>query len=161
MSNFDPFAADVLDDPAAGYGALREAGPVHWYPGLGGFFLLTRYEDVSASLRDHARWSFRWGGGPQRDLSGGLFSDPPEHTLFRRMLGPAHTPAAVARMEAGVEDLATGLVDAMVAKGPPLDLHDDLAVPLPVNVIATMLGVPPEHRGAFKHWSDESVVAMN
>ena len=158
---FDPFDPDVLADPASAYGALREAGPVHWYDGLGGFYLLTRYEDVSAALRDHDRWSFRWGGGPQRDLSGGLFSDPPDHALFRRMLGPVHTPAAVARMESYLEGQAASLVDAMVERGSPADLHDDLAVPLPVNVIADMLGVAPEHRTAFKRWSDESVVAMN
>ncbi|MFN0095545.1 MAG: cytochrome P450 [Dehalococcoidia bacterium] len=158
---FDVLAPEVLADPAAAYGQLREAGPVHWYPGLGGFFVLTRYADVSAALRDHETWSFRWGGGPQRSLSGGLFSDPPEHTLFRRMLGPAHTPAAVAKLEGWIEGLAASLIDAMVETGSPADLHDSLAVPLPVNVIAEMMGVPAEQRSSFKAWSDASVVAMN
>lgn len=161
MERFDPFDPDVLDDPAAGYGRLRELGPVHWYDGLGGFYLFTRYDDIAAALRDHQRWSFRWGGGPSRELGGGLFSDPPEHTLFRRMLGPAHSPGAVARMRDAVEAQAVELVEAMVRKGAPANLHDDLAVPLPVNVIAHMLGVPPESRGDFKRWSDETVVAMN
>ena len=161
MHAFDPFDADVLDDPATAYGALRERGPVHWYPGLSGFFLFTRYDDVASALRDHQRWSFRWGGGPSRELGAGLFSDPPEHTLFRRMLGPAHSPGAVARLRHEVEAQALDLVEKMVSNGPPGDLHDDLAVPLPVNVIARMLGVPAEQRNDFKRWSDETVLAMN
>lgn len=123
------------------------------------FFTLSRYDDVAAALRDTSTFSSTQGQGPRRTPPGGLFTDPPEHTAFRRLLQRAFTPRAVAEMEPFVERLADELVDGFVGRG-RADLHDELASPLPTITIATMLGVPPEDRDRFKEWSDALVAEM-
>ena len=160
MVDYDPFGPSTMADPFPAYAELRARCPVHRYEGFEPpFFTLSRYADVAGALRDVPTYSSAHGQGPRWTSQGGLFTDPPAHTAFRRLLQQAFTPRAVAEMESFVAGLADDLVGAIAADG-SADLHEALAAPLPTITIATMLGVPAEDRHRFKAWSDAMVASM-
>src|SRR5262249_14143126 len=98
---------------------------------------------------------------PHRTPPHGMLSDPPQHTMFRRMVLQAFTPRVVERMEPWVMRLTDELNDAMEATGArTAELHDDLASPLPVITIARILGVPEDMKEQSKRWSDAQVAGM-
>jgi cytochrome P450 len=88
-----------------------------------------------------------------------LTSDPPEHTRLRRLVSKAFTPRAVENLKPRIRDIVEYLLAEAGKKG-QFDIIHDLAYPLPVIVIAEMLGVPPEDRHRFKHWSDTVVATL-
>jgi cytochrome P450 len=110
-----------------------------------------RYEDVRTALGDHARFSSRLGreSGPDSLIT----SDPPRHTQLRGLVKSAFTPRAIAGLQPRIAALAAELLDRAAARG-EMDLVRDFAEPLPVLVIADMLGIPGQRRADFKHWSD-------
>ncbi|WP_367132019.1 MULTISPECIES: cytochrome P450 [Streptomyces] len=142
----------------SGEGLLRvrmEYGEPAW--------LATRYADARLVLGDR-RFSRaesvhhdepRRGEGP-RD-TGLLSMDPPDHTRLRTLVTKAFTTPRVEKLRPDVRALAEGLVDAMVAAGPPADLVEDYALPIPVAVICRLLGVPLEDRPRFRRWSDAAL----
>ena len=117
-------------------------------------------------LRDWQTWSSHYGQSPRYTVTGCLFSDPPVHTMYRKLVQQGFAPRVVERLEPDIVRLAHQLIDAMlsrrdtdgVGRG---DLHDDVACPLPVLVIAHVLGVPTDQITQFKEWSDRQVEAMN
>jgi cytochrome P450 len=142
---------------------------VHWDEELG-FWMLTRYADIAAVYAD-PRFSRALGlqrgferlpeserpvAQPvYRSFSKTMFySDPPYHTHLRGLVNSAFTPAAVERMRPHVQRLVDELLEAAAANG-SMDVIRDLAYPLPITVIAQMLGLPPEERARFKQWSDD------
>jgi len=170
---YNPFIPEVHANPYPMYARLRAEDPIHWSP-LMEAWVLTRYDDVVAVLTDSrfsadrrqarnrfadeiARREEEFGPfGRTRTM---LTSDPPEHTRLRRLVSKAFTP----RMVEGLRPRIQGIVDDLLdeaAKNGRMDVIRDLAYPLPVIVIAEMLGVPPDHRDQFKHWSDEIVGAL-
>jgi cytochrome P450 len=165
---FDLLSPEAVADPYPLLDALREADPVHWDPRLGAW-LVTRYADVSAALRDERFSSDRIAPYRRARLSGpgadpGLasavavlenwmvFKDPPDHGRLRRLLSRAFTPRAVQRVRGRIAGLADELLAAV--PGPTIDLVGDYAYPLTASVIAELLGVPRADRGRFKEWSD-------
>ena len=159
---YNPLSASVARDPYPVYAKLRERDPVH-HSRLMDALLFTRYRDVDAILRDHRHFSSdprkRRASGRQRaslpspeDMSM-LFLDPPDHTRLRALVNKAFTRKAVNALEARVRGLMEGLLDA-VADPAGFDWMEAVANPLPVIVIAEMLGVPPEDRARFRVWSD-------
>lgn len=162
-TNYNPFSGPDFHDPASAHRRLREQCPVHRFEGGGlEFTSLTRHDDVLASLKNIEVFSSLWGQGPQRKPAIALFNDPPQHTRFRRLINTSFTPRAAAALEpmitALVDELVNEMLEAPVRRG---DLHDALAMPLPVIVIARMLGVPEEMRETFKEWSDSQLQGMN
>jgi len=154
---FDPFAPGFTDDPYPQYAALRAGAPVYRHPI--GFWLLTRYEDVSWLLRagqsvedrnvtDRRLLDLReqmYGEQATARRRGGvsmLDRDPPDHTRLRRLVSKAFTPRAVQALEPRITGLVDGMLDAAEHQG-RVDLVDALAFPLPFAVIAEMLGTPP------------------
>jgi cytochrome P450 len=152
---FDPFAPGFTDDPYPQYAALRAQAPVYQHPI--GFWLLTRYDDVSWLLRaglsvedrnitDSPFLELReqmYGDDAPR--SGGvsmLDRDPPDHTRLRRLVSKAFTPRAVQALRPRITELVDGMLDA-AERERRVDLIDALAFPLPFAVIAEMLGTPP------------------
>ena len=85
-----------------------------------------------------------------------LKSDPPYHRILRGVIASAFTPMAIARLESRIEDVANHLVDRVIKNG-RMDLISDLAYPLPVTVIAELLGVPAEDHNIFQVWADKLV----
>jgi cytochrome P450 len=81
-----------------------------------------------------------------------LFKDPPDHTRLRTLVNKAFTPRVVEKMRVRVQEIVDDLLDEAVPRG-EMDVISDFAYPLPVRVIAEMLGVPPEDRDRFKGWS--------
>ena len=79
--------------------------------------------------------------------------DPPDHTRLRGLVAKAFTPRAVERMRPRIEAILKELVEARPARG-PMELVTELAAPLPVRVIAEMLGIPPEDHERFRRWSN-------
>jgi len=157
---FNPFLPEFIADPYPFYRRLRELDPVH-RSGLG-FWVLTRYDDVVALLRDP-----RFGRERYRELlqarfgdeapSGGvsgsmLFRDPPDHTRLRALVNKAFTPRVVDAMRPHIQQIVDDLIDA-VRDAKAMDVIADLAYPLPVTVICEMLGVPVGERREFRQWS--------
>jgi cytochrome P450 len=130
--------------------------------------LVARYQDVVEVLHDHEHFSSVIPKLPlfaeQQQLFGEaatvLFSDPPVQTRLRRLVSRAFTPRRIADMESHIRRMTGDLLDQAAAKG-RFELMNDLATPLPVMVIAGMLGVPPEHYERFKYWSDKIVESDN
>ncbi|GLY86146.1 cytochrome P450 [Actinoallomurus iriomotensis] len=152
---FDPFAPGFTDDPYPHYAEMRDGAPVHQHPV--GFWLLTRYEDVSWLLRaglsvedrnlaesspfrmmQEAMYGDRL---PRFDARSMLDRDPPDHTRLRRLVAKAFTPRAVRALRPHVVELVDGMLDAM-GRARRVDLIEALAFPLPFAVIAKMLGTP-------------------
>ncbi len=126
---------------------------------VNGFWVASRFEDVRAILLDHRRFSSSAMGGGGAARRGPsipfplLTDDPPRHTALRGLLAKAFTPAAMEAMRPAIEQLAGELADA-IPRGAEVDIVAALTTPLPVAVIAGMMGVPNERAMDFKRWSN-------
>ena len=89
-----------------------------------------------------------------------MLCDPPQHTLYRKLIQPAFSPKAVEELRPKVISLTNELVDKILSGDSTFDLHDEIAFPLPVTIIAGMLGVPSSDLEKFKRWSDIQVEIM-
>jgi cytochrome P450 len=161
VSPYDPLGPETLADPFAQYRDLREQCPVHWFDGFTPpFATLSRYDDVLDALKDWRRFSYRHGPSPQYTRPSGLVDDPPGHTEFRRLFNRAFTPRTISALEPQVRTIAEGLVSSFAGLGRG-DLHDLYAVPLPITVIARLLGLPDEDIPMFKQMSDGLTATYN
>ena len=161
--DYDPFSAATLADPMAAYAELRANCPVHFHENFSPpFFTVTRHDDAVEILRDVELWSSRYGQTPQYSRGNGLGQDPPEHTEFRRLFQKGFTPRMIGRLEEEIEELGNALIDDMLVDGRTEgDFHDLYACPLPIIVIAKLLGIPPSDLARFKVWSDALVATFN
>lgn len=149
---------DVRADPFAAYEAMRRHGGIGWNRRLGAW-MVSGYDQVRRVLSEHETFSSRIRQAEERSLFGAstmIFTDPAESTRLRQILSAAFTAAAVRRLEPAVRSIATELVDAAVRRG-EFDLMRDLAGPLPVMVIAELLGIPAADRPFLKETSDAVV----
>jgi len=159
LRKWDPLGPETLADPGPGWLGLLRDEPVHLYDRFDPpFYTLSRHADVLAALRDIETFSSEFGQGPRFTVAGGLLADPPEHTRFRKLVQRAFTPSQIESLRPRIDSIAHALLDEH--SGERLELHDAYACPLPVIVIAELLGVPPEDRVDFKRWSDVMVEAM-
>ena len=152
--------AGFLDDPYPWYHRLRRHDPVHRCPD--GSYFLTRYDDLAAIYRDVRRFSsdkkveFRpkYGDSPlyRHHTTSLVFNDPPLHTRVRKLLSPAFTPRALKALEPQLERLIDRLLDAAEDRG-EIDLIDDFAAAVPIEVIGDLLRVPRDARGPLRGWS--------
>jgi len=157
--SYDPFAPGVLVNPYPWYRWLRSEAPCHYVEGRD-FWVISRYDDVDAALRNHGVFSSAEGVGfERRAFHDMISSDPPEHTRLRRVVDRQFLPRAVAQLEPRVAAIIDSLLDPILEHG-RADLVADLAAPLPIIVIAELLGVEPEHRVDFKRWSDDLLLAV-
>ena len=107
MSVYDPLSAATLVDPGPGWSALLRDAPVHFYAGFDPpFYTLSRHADVSAALRDVDTFSSHYGQGPRYTVAGGLLSDPPEHTRFRKIVQRAFKPTSIEALRPRAEAIA-------------------------------------------------------
>lgn len=139
---------------------LRAAGAVH-RDERQGVWLVLRHAEVRQVLGDYRTFSSDMTplrGGPSADEQALslLDLDPPGHHRLRGLVSQAFTPQAIARMEAGIAAIVDDLLDRVQAEG-EMDVVADLSVPLPITVIAEMLGIPTERRDDLKRWSDAFV----
>jgi cytochrome P450 len=127
------------------------------YRDTSGFWVASKFEDVRAILLDHERFSSSamggGAGGPMGVSFPLLTDDPPRHSALRGLLAKAFTPAAMEAMRPAIERLAADLAAAIPA-GEEVDVVEKMTTPLPVAVIAGMMGVPNERAMDFKRWSN-------
>src|SRR5262247_2612066 len=97
---------------------------------------------------------------PVPETSSLISSDPPKHTRLRKLVNKTFTPRIIRSLGPRIREIAQDLLN-QVAGHTEFDLVRDLSIPLPVIVIAELLGVEPEHRQTFKRWSDDIVRAAN
>src|SRR5438270_7924881 len=150
---------DALN-PFPWYRLMRETQPVYYNPQYH-FWQVFGYEDVQRVLSDYTSFSSVFGGGGERrdPLGSSLISmDPPRHRQLRNLVTQAFTPRSVAQLSERITAIVNQLFEQVAATG-HMDIIDDLAYPLPVIVIAELLGIPQEDRPRFKVWSDAAVGA--
>jgi cytochrome P450 len=152
-SAYDPFDAEVIADPYPWYEALLRNAPVH-HTERHDIWVLSRYDDVRGAARGHAAFSSAEGVAFQRmELPMMLTMDPPDHTRLRRLVARDFTPTAIKRWRPAVERFVGAAIDRMLEAG-ETDLVSELAAPLPIQVVAEVIGVPPDDYPDFKRWSD-------
>src|ERR671923_1215836 len=127
---YDPFAPETLADPFPAYDELRRECPVHHHAGFGerGFYTLSRYDDVVGLFKDLDRWSADWGQAPIYVKEGGLKSDPPEHTIYRRLVTGAFTARRGGAPAPPLEQAAHEVIHGVAGDG---TAHPCAALPLP------------------------------
>ncbi len=163
---FDPFSDDYFQAPFETYRRMRDEAPLY-YNETYDFWALTRYEDVSAAIKDYATFSSAKGvtleivkaaASGNTDSPTGLIIislDPPEHERMRKLVNRVFTPRAVASLEQLVRDT----IDRYVSQLDPssFDAVADFAALFPVEIITSMLGVPAADRQQLRLWLDVSL----
>ena len=157
---YNPLLPTVQENPYPYYSYMRRRAPVYWIESLQAW-AVSRYVDVDAAIRNPQTFSSSgfiatiFGDlNPVPEVSWMLDLDPPKHTRLRKLVNKAFTPRLIAGMESRVRQIARGLTADICCKG-EFDLVSDLSTPLPVIVIAELLGIEPERRGDFKRWSND------
>lgn len=154
-----------LDGVLDWFRRMRESDPVSWDEHYGAWHVF-RYADIEQVLSDPATFSSDLTGliPPQEEIE--LFSrgnfvrmDPPRHTKMRRIVSKAFTPRVVAGLAPRIAAVTERLLDE-VAGQERLDLVQALAYPLPVTVIAELIGVPADDRATFRRWADSLLSAQ-
>ena len=165
---FEPWSASFVADPYPAYAELRERAPV-LYDAATNHWLVARYSDVNELLRDrrfgrtylHVAGHSEMGHPEEPEWhapfwhlirSGILDMEPPTHTRVRRLVSKAFTPRMVEGLRPRIQAMMDELVDPVIGAG-EIDLISMLAEPLPVTVIANMLGVPDSDRHLLRPWS--------
>ena len=164
-ARFDPFEPGYVQSPHAQYERLRRLDPVHWSDLLEGW-VITRYDDVNAVLRDPAV-SVELDNATstpmveaqlaQRDESGRasgtlVLRDDPNHTRLRRLMQQPFGPRAIEGLRDMISRRVDGALDLAVPRG-HMDVIVDFAYPLPVAVFCEMLGIPAEDSPRFRIWT--------
>ena len=159
---FDPFDVATRRDPYAVFARPRRQHPVFPHAGFP-VVSVFRYADVQRILKDPTTWSNNFtipGIDPELMPDPSMLGlDPPRHTRLRGLVNQAFTPRIVQGLETRMHAIAAELVAAAVERA-EVDLVEALTYPLPVIVIAEIIGVPPEDRDRFKHWSDVAVEGL-
>ena len=147
-------------DPYPTYRALRENEPVKRMPN--GAYFLTRYDDLVTAYKNTKTFSSdkkkefspKYGNSLlfEHHTTSLVFNDPPAHTRVRRLMMGALSPRAIAEMETVSGRLVDRLLDNLAAKG-KVELIDDFASAIPVEVIGNLLDVPHEEREPLRDWS--------
>jgi cytochrome P450 len=148
----DRLATSFRRNPYPLYAVARRTAPVIRAPRRGPWMLFD-YECVKRALTDHAAFSSDVSKAGFGTLGWFIFSDPPRHTKLRALVSRAFTSRSVAALEPRIGALAYRLLDDVAARG-ELDLVSEFSVPLPLMVIAEMLGVPAWEWPRFRRWSD-------
>lgn len=174
---FDPFDPAFRADPYPFYARLREDDPVHVSPL--GFTVLTRYDDVARTLRgaefardieahtpppvDPIRLARRERFQRRREEGRAaktvLNLDPPDHTRLRRLVSLAFTPTAIERLRPRVQQLVDDVLDRAADRG-EMELVDELAFPVPFQVISDLLDLPTERSDEIRDWSQALTAAL-
>lgn len=174
---FNPFEAGFHEDPYRQYALLRTHDPVH--ETAFGPFVLTRYRDVFAVLRDASlSVEDRNLVMQQREAVAAVLAedpdraernrgsramlnlDPPDHTRIRGLVAKVFTPRRIERLRAHVQALVDEALDRVAPTG-EMDVIDDLAFPLPFTVISEMLGMPEANRDQVRTWSGDLVKILD
>ncbi|HVO25973.1 MAG TPA: cytochrome P450 [Candidatus Margulisiibacteriota bacterium] len=161
--SFNPFDEATRRNPFPLYARARREQPIYPHPGLP-IISVFRYADIQAILRDPQTWSNRFPPPPGIDPEtfpppSMLGQDPPEHTRLRGLVNQAFTPRIIRRLEPRLHEIANELLDRAIEQR-EVDFVAALTYPLPVIVIAEIIGIPAADRAQFKIWSDAAVANL-
>jgi cytochrome P450 len=145
----DLFSDDARRNPYPFYEQLRSATPVVVEP-VSGRWMVFDYAGVKRVLAEHGEFSSRYGPDWMS------FADPPRHTKLRALISQAFTPRSIANLEPRIGELSRELLDRVIERG-EMDMAADFAIPLPMMVIAEMLGIPVADRPKFRQWNNVMV----
>src|SRR5262245_24711513 len=135
---------------------LRENEPVRW-SAKDDLFLVTRYEDVAFVSKHQELFTSEFGVRPSNPAKIGLIDEAePRHTQLRNLINRGFTPRMVRVLEAAFREIVKESIDAVAARG-ECDFVKDIAVPLPLKLIAEMIGIRREDYDRFHHWSDTMI----
>ena len=142
------------------YATMRRTNPVA-YDSQYDRWSVFNYNDVQRVLSEHATFSSEFMGSNGNPIGASIIStDPPRHRKLRSLATQAFTPRAIAQLTPRITEIVNELLDNVAANG-KMDIIDGFSNPLPVTVIAEMLGIPQKDRVSFKHWSDELIGATH
>jgi len=165
IADIDIFTPEFQEDPYPAYSRLRSDAPVYHEPRYG-VYVLTRFADVDEILRDHETYRSGAGPAPMPSARPGVemlpllaATDPPHHDQLRALVSRAFTPRRIAETEPRIRGFAERLVGEL--PDGDFDLVPGLSVPLPVAVIAEILGVDAAMQDDFRRWSDATVGLMD
>ena len=157
-------------DPAPWYDYMRQNAPVTFAERVGSWWIF-KYPDVETVLTKFRTYSSQFGGyernaetneedgAPDSHIGMSMIgTDPPLHTKLRSMVSKSFTPKAIESLESRITEITTSFLD-QIDCNTSFDFISELAEPLPVTVIAEMLGIPTTDRKKFKEWSDSIVGA--
>jgi cytochrome P450 len=149
-------AAHIIGIPLAWYRQMRATEPVSYDPKFRSWNVF-RYDDALRILNDHITFSSAARGGA-RDaaLPSIVGMDPPRHRQLRSLVNQAFTPRVVEQLAPRIEAIANELLDRALADG-RMDLIHDFAYPIPIRIIADLLGIPVEEQATFRRWSETLV----
>ena len=167
MIGYEPYSEQSRANPYAAYRELREHAPVYWAEQADAW-VVSRYDEVRAILTQPELFSSDAMGAVltgQRNLGPAgmrvvILMDPPQHTGFRNLVSRGFTPRRIAALEPRLRELVARSMQTL-RDAPAFDLISALAVPVPVTMIAELLGVETERLGDFKRWSDEIIAAVS
>ncbi len=164
--SYDLFSPVFKRDPFAVFAEMRRDDPIYAHRAPDGkmIWYVTRYEDVTAVLRDNEHFvkdprhatlpsKKRRQSAIQKLINENmLFSDPPDHTRLRALVNQAFTPRRVEAMQPRVQAVADHLIDGVIGDG-EMDVMEAFALPLPLRVITEMLGIPQADQNEVCDWS--------
>jgi cytochrome P450 len=158
---FDLFSDAMRRDPYPVYDQLRAGAPVFHLIAFD-LWMIFDYDGVRRALVDHENFSSDLTHVPGQGNPGEwfLFFDPPRHTKLRALIAKAFTPSVVVNLEPRIRELSRELLDPLIDRG-TLDLATEFAVPLPMRVIAELLGVPAVDWPRYRRWSDAILKIAN
>ena len=156
---YDLLSPQLRQDPYPIYRDLRSKDPVHRMR-LVKAWALTRYEDVERVLRDDKRFCNGDRVLVKTIPLSLLDMDPPEHTRVRALVSKAFTPRAVGRLQGRIREITDRLLDEVAGRR-QFDVIAALGYPLPITVIAEMLGVRSEDMGVFEGWSNTLALSVD
>lgn len=160
MEQIDVFDPELYaGDPFPIYAELRREDPVHWDE-KNRVWVLSRYADVVHVSKNPQIFCSRFGVTREDTPISIVTMDDPRHSQLRRLVSRGFTPRMVGLLERRIDDVTTASIDAIADRG-TCDFAGDLAVPLPLLVIAEMIGIRPEDRAAFHAWSDAMILAAS
>ncbi|HKF38395.1 MAG TPA: cytochrome P450 [Ktedonobacteraceae bacterium] len=145
-------------DPYPWFRMMRESTPVYRNPRNQNWSVF-RYNDVQRVLSEYSTFSSQFLGGGQALDASMISLDPPRHRKLRSLATLAFTPRTIAQLEPRIAEIVHEQLDNVAAQG-HMDIIDDLSYPLPVTVIAELLGIPLADRERFKRWSDQFIGAL-
>ena len=135
---------------------LRENEPVRW-SAKDDLFLVTKYEDVAFVSKHQELFTSEFGVRPSNPAKIGLIDEAePRHTQLRNLINRGFTPRMVRKLETVFREIVTESIDAVAARG-ECDFVKEIAVPLPLKLIAEMIGIRREDFDRFHHWSDTMI----
>lgn len=153
------FTVEARRDPYALYDQLRAVGPVI-HDARSDRWMLLDHASVRRALDDHETFSSLVSPPPSAPSNWFIFTDPPRHAKLRALVLRAFTPRSVAGLEPRIREIAESLLAPALARG-DMDMARDFAIPLPIMVIAELLGAPPGDHLRLRRWSDGIVTLID